>query len=323
MILAPNRPPQQAGCLASAYRRSVQLQLNFHAVRQALSGARSQFSRNLAASATTAASRPKSETFDLSTQDKELVEAKSALLLEILTSGRQVEQKLAQHASQVDAVMLRLLERRIDTAHKSKEEEKHIQGLQILYKRMKLLVDRSSANPVELLLDDLLTRMAQKDWTASEDQKQELKEVMRAAFGLPEEEVNIFGLASDISPGDDSESDDFDEEEAYGQQSSTSDADVADELPIVPMPQFSKESRALLKGVLKDCVDLRKALDSGEYAHAAPVLHEKLQERVVLAKQMELIIRTADQLTSGISLGLDTFTPVDQLPDQDEDEDGA
>ena len=31
--------------------------------------------------------------------------------------------------------------------------------------------------------------------------QQELKEVMRAAFGLPEEEMNIFGLASDISTG--------------------------------------------------------------------------------------------------------------------------
>lgn len=54
---------------------------------------------------------------------------------------------------------------------------------------------------------------------------------------------------------------DSDEEESYGPQSSTSEAE--DELPVVPMPQFAKESRTLLKGVLKDCVELRKALDSG------------------------------------------------------------
>lgn len=57
-----------------------------------------------------------------------------------------------------------------------------------------------------------------------------------------------------------------------------------------------------------------------QYAHASSVLHEKLQERIVLAKQMELIIRTADQLTMGLSQGLDTFTRVDQLPAADEDE---
>lgn len=57
--------------------------------------------------------------------------------------------------------------------------------------------------------------------------------------------------------------DDLDEDEAYGLQSNASEADDADELPVVPMPQFAKESRMLLKGVLKDCVELRKALDSG------------------------------------------------------------
>lgn len=44
------------------------------------------------------------------------MDRKSAILLDILTAGGQVEQKLSQHASEVDGVMLRLLERRIETA---------------------------------------------------------------------------------------------------------------------------------------------------------------------------------------------------------------
>ena len=39
--------------------------------------------------------------------------------------------------------------------------------------------------------------------------------------------------------------------------------DESDDLPVVSIPQFNRESRVLLKGVLKDCVELRKALDSG------------------------------------------------------------
>lgn len=35
-----------------------------------------------------------------------------------------------------------------------------------------------------------------------------------------------------------------------------------DDLPIVSIPEFAKDSRDILKGALKDCVELRKALES-------------------------------------------------------------
>ena len=35
-----------------------------------------------------------------------------------------------------------------------------------------------------------------------------------------------------------------------------------DELPIISIPDFAHDSREVLKGTLKDCVELRNALDS-------------------------------------------------------------
>lgn len=68
------------------------------------------------------------------------------------------------------------------------------------------------------------------------------------------------------------EDDSDQEDDIYDQQSSTPDVDGIDELPVVPMPQFSKESRALLKGVLKDCVELRNAINSGYESLLWPML---------------------------------------------------
>lgn len=59
------------------------------------------------------------------------------------------------------------------------EEPKHIEGLHILYKRLRLMLDRQAANPVELLLDDLLTRMAEPDWTSSDEQRQVVRILAR------------------------------------------------------------------------------------------------------------------------------------------------
>ena len=47
-----------------------------------------------------------------------------------------------------------------------------MEGLHLLYKRMKLMFDRKGANPVELLLDDLLSGMGEPDWTGSDEQRQ-------------------------------------------------------------------------------------------------------------------------------------------------------
>lgn len=56
--------------------------------------------------------------------------------------------------------------------YRSDEEAKHIEGLHMLLRRLRLIVDRQSAKPSELLLDDLLSRMGQPDWSDAEEQQQ-------------------------------------------------------------------------------------------------------------------------------------------------------
>ncbi|GAB4814994.1 hypothetical protein N2152v2_002040 [Parachlorella kessleri] len=88
-------------------------------------------------------------------EDDPALRRKSQLLMDIMDSGEQVEERIQQHQDDIDGDMLQLLTKRIELASALQQNEA-VEGLQLLYRRLKAEVDRKAATPAMRLLDDLL-----------------------------------------------------------------------------------------------------------------------------------------------------------------------
>ncbi|KAL4854390.1 hypothetical protein ACK3TF_004902 [Chlorella vulgaris] len=80
----------------------------------------------------------------------------SEALLAILQSGELIEEVIAKHRQDIDATTLQLLARRMEAAKQVEKQPEVLEGLQLLYRRLKAEVERQEAAPELRLLDELM-----------------------------------------------------------------------------------------------------------------------------------------------------------------------
>lgn len=137
------------------------------------------------------------------------ISRQSEALLEIIQAGERVEEAIAEHRAEVDTRMLTLLARRIKTAQQMEKQAEVVQGLQLLYRRLKAEVDRQRAPPALQLLDELMgildpgaEAVTVAQTATREERRREAAARVRAAFsgGLPGG-ADVLSLAQQLSGG--------------------------------------------------------------------------------------------------------------------------
>lgn len=88
---------------------------------------------------------------------------RAQVLLAIMQAGTQVEEMIAHHAAEIDGGMLQLLVRRMKAAEQLEAGDDVLQGLQLLYRRLKAEVDRQQAPPALHLLDEVMAILSPAD----------------------------------------------------------------------------------------------------------------------------------------------------------------
>ncbi|KAL6769483.1 hypothetical protein ACKKBG_A31190 [Auxenochlorella protothecoides x Auxenochlorella symbiontica] len=81
---------------------------------------------------------------------------RGSILLEIARAGEKVEDVISQYSAEIDVEMLEMLERRIELARDSPEENGALEGLTILHQRLQAEFHRQHSTPALRLLDDVM-----------------------------------------------------------------------------------------------------------------------------------------------------------------------
>lgn len=134
-----------------------------------------------------------------------------------MQSGNQLEETIDQYRDEIDNLMLELLTRRIETAKQYEQQPETIEALNLLYRRLKLELDRNQASPSLRLLDEILDILESGSTkvelggegfdpgamnAAKEESRSRAMARMRVAFGDEGVSVsNILSLASQIATG--------------------------------------------------------------------------------------------------------------------------
>lgn len=92
----------------------------------------------------------------LEQQARDLIRKKAAILMKIMQSGADVEAAISRNIDEIDETMLQLLRRRMDAARQLERSKDVLQGIEMLYRRLKAEIDRRNATPALRLLDSLL-----------------------------------------------------------------------------------------------------------------------------------------------------------------------
>ncbi|KAL4446212.1 hypothetical protein ABPG77_003019 [Micractinium sp. CCAP 211/92] len=116
------------------------------------------------------------------------ISRQSEALLAIIQAGERVEEVIAERRADIDATTLQLLEGRIEAARQVEKRPDVVEGLQLLYRRLKAEVDRQAASPALCLLDELMGILdpGQADTvvqtSTEEERRQQAAARVRAAF---------------------------------------------------------------------------------------------------------------------------------------------
>ncbi|EFN52312.1 hypothetical protein CHLNCDRAFT_58914 [Chlorella variabilis] len=139
-------------------------------------------------------------------QEELEISRQSEALLAILQAGEHVEEVIAQHRADIDDSMLQLLARRMKAAELLEKQEAVLQGLQLLYRRLKAEVDRQLASPGLRLLDELMSilDLGEGDLgspaAAREERRAQAAAHLRAAFsGSLVGDADVLSLAAQLS----------------------------------------------------------------------------------------------------------------------------
>ncbi|KAL4423865.1 hypothetical protein ABPG75_001166 [Micractinium tetrahymenae] len=136
------------------------------------------------------------------------ISRQSEALLAIIQAGERVEEVIAERRADIDETTLKLLERRIGAAQQMEKRPEVVQGLQLLYRRLKAEVDRQVASPALRLLDELMgildpgeaDTVAQT--TTQEERRRQAAARVRAAFsGGLAGDADVLSLAAQLVGG--------------------------------------------------------------------------------------------------------------------------
>lgn len=119
-----------------------------------------------------------------------------------------MEEAIAQHRGNIDDTMLELLEQRMAAAEQVERQPEVLQGLQLLYRRLKSEVERQQASPALQLLDELMGILDPQvegggfaPSLAMSERRRAAAARVRAAFsgGLPTGTADVLSLAAQLS----------------------------------------------------------------------------------------------------------------------------
>lgn len=210
---------------------------------------------------------------------KELVSHKAAVLMDIINSGTSLDQKIKQHAHEIDEALLLFLWKRIHTATEHGEGKHVVDALTKLFHRLRLEAERQAASPALRLLDDTLALLA--DDVAEPDPQERraaARELLRRTFsGRPADGMDIFGMAAVLAAGED-----LPPEEVVGE--------------FVPAQQFAVEVMELLDEARAGLTSLRSELAAVRGRMEEPDVRAAVQQKAAAIAQVEEVLNMARTL---------------------------
>lgn len=125
---------------------------------------------------------------------------KGAILLELLSAGADLDNKLAQFEDDIDDELLALLESRIETSRMVDQYSPLVLRMEEVYRILKIVYQRLQASPAMRLLDDVLDILGDDmDPQVYEQQRMEAMARMRDAFTGGTSGVDIFAAAAALA----------------------------------------------------------------------------------------------------------------------------
>lgn len=187
---------------------------------------------------------------------------KADLIREMARSGPRIEQVIQANEHLIDDEFLGLLKGRADMAEGL--GEKGAEGLMVMWRHLKKLREHEEAAPASALLNDCLNAMDPERKLPLAICRQETREMMVKAFGLPVQTgpVDIFGIAASLG-----EDPDFEPEDTMKQFKAA-----------VTKEAFLKET----EGVLSDAIRMQRELEG---AYASKSVSFKKEELAVVVKE--------------------------------------
>ncbi|CAL5227419.1 g10379 [Coccomyxa viridis] len=212
---------------------------------------------------------------------KEEIAKRTQLLLQIATSGLKVEEEMEKHASELDFACVRLMEKRIEAAHRAGESRTGLEGLVLLLNRIRLIAERNAATPAERLLDDLLRLLDASESAYDVNEVQEeiyyrLESALGAATvpGLAPGSSDIFSAAAVLSQG-----------EALGEDEDEAGKDP--DVEMVDRQDFIQLCEAMLDKAQRQLSQLQQAMQRGQVK--ADLGPKALQDRTTLVAQLQQV----------------------------------
>ncbi|KAK9824189.1 hypothetical protein WJX72_008420 [[Myrmecia] bisecta] len=212
-------------------------------------------------------------------QAAEKLRRKSNLLLDMVAAGAEVDKVIAENIYEVDDYLIGLLESRIETAQEFDDDDV-VEGLLLLWQRLRIERDRFNATPAQRLLDDALHVMAVSTPADYSDRLKEVRRRLESAFtppGMEAAPVNIFGVASILGQGGE-----LPPEEIVGE--------------FVAQWQFLAEGKDLLKQAMDEQHELEHVLQTGLAKEQEEEVREVFEERAAVVTQLQEILAIASSI---------------------------
>lgn len=213
--------------------------------------------------------------------------------MEIMQSGPGVHECIQKYSSEIDQLMLEMLESRIKTARQLEQDDEVVKGLTYLYRYLKAEYDRNTASPSLRLLDTLLQLFLDsdtfnpeqsQDWEDGpprsrhemrEDAKRSVAARLQMAFsGSTSLGTDVISIARGLSSG------------AHN---------LVDEMlqDSVTPQEFIPEVEALLENALEQQDVLQKLVDENENAETKHEMQKSLAQRAAAIANVEEILAIA------------------------------
>lgn len=223
-------------------------------------------------------------------QIKEELIQKSRILMQIMQAGSTVESVIAQYQNEIDDTMLELLQKRIDAARRLERTQEVVEGLILLYRRLKNEVDKSKATPAMKLLDTVL-RIINDDSISQEGKeyktvaknfgllddsvRSQVVAKIKAAFGTAPLQTDVLSLAAQLAAGGEAVVDALMEEQ-------------------VDASQFIEEVKNLLEDAMKQQQELKAVvLRLPENSSEREKVHVIVEDREEALEQVQEILSIA------------------------------
>jgi len=218
--------------------------------------------------------------------------------MEIMQSGPNVHECIQKYSSEIDQLMLEMLESRIKTAQQLEQDEEVIKGLAYLYRYLKAEYDRNTASPSLRLLDTLLQVFLEsdtfnpeqsQDWEDGpprsrhemrEEAKRSIAARLQMSFsGSTSLETDVISLARDLSSGAHKLVDEMLEDSVTPQE-------------------FIPEVESLLESALEQQDVLQKLIAENDNAETKHEMQNNLAQRATAIENVEEILAIARLVSS-------------------------